>query len=273
MDLLSIANTYGLKRVYHRAVAEIEDNDVTIDPVERVLLAKQLNIKKWLAPAYAALCTRTDPIEAFEAEKLGMYTFVTLVMARENIYRDFLPRDRALSVTRNLHCCGCSPSLLHDGPNGAKMCPVCQQVVIPGSGIQPAFTNNNRRCCGYKPSQWRLETDGSRTCPSCRGVVLPAVVTANLHCCGYPPSRFADGTNGAKSCPNCNLIIIPGPGGADFTNNNRRCCNNAPASWKSQPDGGQICPSCNGITLPCRTPLSAHERALAYVKRLFDLEG
>ena len=44
MDLLSIANTYGLKRVYRRAVAKIEDIDVTDDPVNRVLLAKGLTL-------------------------------------------------------------------------------------------------------------------------------------------------------------------------------------------------------------------------------------
>ena len=208
MDLLSIANTYGLKRVYRRAVAEIENTDVTTDPIERVFLAKQLNIKKWLAPAYVALCTRTDPIEASEAEKLGMYTFVTLVMARESFHRDCLPRDRALSVTHNLRCCGFSPSQLYDGANGAKTCPACQRVVIPGPGIQPAFTNNNRRCCGNQPSQWKLETDGRQTCPSCCGIVLPAVVTGNLHCCGYTPSRFTNGTNGAKSCSYCEKIVI-----------------------------------------------------------------
>ena len=281
MDLLSIANTFGLKRVYSRAVAEIEDTDVTIDPVERVLLAKQLNIKKWLAPAYVALCTRTDPIKASEAEKLGIYTFVTLVMARESIYRDCLQspiknnkkmKDRASSVTHNLRCCGFSPSQLHDGANGAKICPTCQQIVIPGPGIQPPFTNNNRQCCGYQPSQWGVGTDGSRTCPNCDGIVLPAVVTANLMCCGYRPSQFTDGTNGAKRCPSCGEIVIPGPGEADFTNNSRRCCNNAPALWKSQPDGSQVCPSCNGIVLPCRIHLSVHERALAHVKRFFDLE-
>jgi hypothetical protein len=147
MDLLSIANTYGLTRVYRRAVAEIEDIDVTDDPVKRVLVAKELNINKWLAPAYVALCTRTDPIKASEAEKLGIYTFVTLVTARESIYRDgFQPtmKDRALSVTPNLRCCGHTPSQLHDGANGAKTCPTCQQIVIPGPGIQPFFTNDNR---------------------------------------------------------------------------------------------------------------------------------
>ena len=275
MNLLSVANTYGLKRVSRRAVAEIENIDVTDDPVKRVVLAKQFNIKKWLAPAYVALCTRTDPIKASEAEELGIYTFVTLVTARESLYRDSFQstmKDRALSVSHNLRCCGHSPFQLRDGANGAKLCPACHQIVIPGPGIQPAFTNNDRRCCNYQPYQWQAATDGSRTCPNCRGIVLPAVVTANLLCCGHTPSQFIDGTNGSKTCPSCYQIVIPGPGEVDFINNNRQCCNNPPSMWKTQPDGSQSCPSCKGITLPC-APLSDHERALALVKRVFDLEG
>ena len=274
MDLLSIANTYGLKRVYRRAVAEIEDIDVTDDPVKRLLVAKKLNIKKWLAPAYVALCTRTDPIKASEAEELGMYTFVSLVTARESLYRDcqLTMKDRASSVTQNLRCCGHKPSQLYDDDdNGAKMCPTCEQIVIPGPGVQPAFTNNNRRCCGYQPSKWVIETDGSRTCPKCIGIVLPAVVSANLICCGNKPSQLIDDTDGAKICPKCRQIVIPGSDGEDFTNGNRRCCNNAPSLWIPQPDGSQVCPSCEGITLPC-TPLSVYERALVHVKRVFDLE-
>ena len=276
MDLLSIANAYGMKRVYRRAIAAIEDIDVTIDPVERVLLAKRLNVRKWLAPAYVALCARTDPIKASEAEKLGMYTFVALVAARESLYRESFQRtmkDRASSVTPNLRCCGFAPSQLHDGVNGAKTCPTCQQIVIPGPGIQPAFTNNNRRCCNYPPSSWAGQTDGSWTCPSCGGIALPAMVTGNLRCCGRTPYQFTEGANGAKICPNCRQIVIPGPGEADFTNNNRRCCNSyAPASWRSQPDGSQVCPSCSGTVLPCPAPPSDHERALAHVRRVFDLE-
>ena len=272
MDLLSIANTYGLQRVYRRAVVEIEDIDVTDDPVKRLLVAKKLNIKKWLAPAYVALCTRTDPIKASEAEELGMYTFVSLVTARESLYRDcqLTMKDRALS--HNLRCCGNTPSQFYDDDNGAKICPTCQKIVIPGPGIQPAFTNDNRRCCGYQPSEWDTGTNGSRTCPECDGIVLPAVVSANLICCGNRPSQLIiDSADGSKICPKCRQIVIPGPDEEDFTNSNRRCCNNAPSLWISQPDGSQVCPSCNGITLPC-TPLSVYERALVHVKRVFDLE-
>ena len=276
MDLLSIAHTYGLERVYCRALAEIENIDVTNDPVKRLLIAKQLNIKKWLAPAYVELCTRTDPIKVSEAEKLGVYTYVTLMTSREAIYRvssyqSTIMKDRASSVTNKLRCCGNKPSQLHDGASGAKMCPTCQQIVIPGPGIQPAFTNNNRQCCGYVPSQWIAVQDGSRACPSCGGIVLPPVVTSNLTCCGYGPYGFTDDTNGAKKCPNCQQMVIPGPGQDSFTNNNRRCCNNQPSSWISEPDGSQICPSCKGVVLPAYY-LSIHERALAHVKRIFDLE-
>ena len=237
-------------------------------------MAKRLNIKKWLAPAYVALCTCTDPIKVSEVEKLGIYTFSTLVAARESLYRvsQSTMKDRAWSVTQNLRCCGNSPSQLNEGANGAKMCPTCQQIVIPGPGIQPAFTNNNQRCCGYQPNDWHVETDGSRVCPACCGIVLLAVVTDNLSCCRYKPNQFTEGANGAKICPKCQQIVIPGPGEADFTNNNRRCCKRRPKLWKSQPDGSQVCPSCKGIALPCPAPLSVHERALTHVKRVFDLE-
>jgi hypothetical protein len=277
MDLLSIANTYGLKRVSLHAVAQIEDIEVTDDPISRVLLAKKLNIKKWLAPAYVALCMRTDPIKPFEAEKLGIYSFVTLVTARESYYRDSnsLGNNRVWSVTRKLRCCGNAPFQLHDGANGAKMCPTCHQIVIPGPGIQPAFTNNNRRCCNHPPSEWTRRIDNCLTCPSCSGIVFPAVVSANLKCCGKLPFEFTDGSNGAKICPNCHQIVIPGPGEAGFTNGNRRCCNNPPSLWKSYLYCGQVCqvcPTCKGMVLPCCT-ISDHERALVHVKRVFDLEG
>ena len=37
IDLLSIAYTYGLERVYRHVIAQIEDIDVTDDPINRAL--------------------------------------------------------------------------------------------------------------------------------------------------------------------------------------------------------------------------------------------
>ena len=178
MDLLAITNTYGFTKVYRRAVSEIDDLDGAIDPIERILLAKRLKVNRWLAPAYAALCSRTDPITASEAEKLGMYTFVALVAARESFYRDKPPptQNPVSLVTPNLRCCGYTPAQLTVSSTGGRNCPNCHQEVIRAPTSKVVTNNSNRRCCNYQPSQWQNQPDGSRRCPSCQGIVVPAPI-------------------------------------------------------------------------------------------------
>ena len=128
MDLLSIANTYGFTKVYQRAVHEIDDLEDTIDPVERILLARRLKVNRWLAPAYAALCLRTDPITASEAEKLGMYTFVALVAARESFYRESSTKVPApIPVCREY---GITPH-----KDGSQRCSNCGAIVVPAPTV------------------------------------------------------------------------------------------------------------------------------------------
>ncbi len=182
MDLLAIANTYGFTKVYRRAVHEIDDLDGVIDPIERILLAKRLKVNRWLAPAYAALCSRTDPITASEAEKLGMYTFVALVAARESFYRDNSPLNTSTEnpvslVTPNLRCCGHTPAQLTVSSTGGWNCPRCLQEVIRAPTSKVVTNNGNRQCCGYQPSEWQNQPDGSRRCPNCKGIVVPAPIT------------------------------------------------------------------------------------------------
>ncbi|KAG5641642.1 hypothetical protein DXG03_004550 [Asterophora parasitica] len=181
MDLLSIANTYGFTKVYRRAVSEIDDLEAAIDPVERILLAKRLKVNRWLSPAYAALCLRTDPITASEAEKLGMYTFVALVAARESFYRETSAPNTSTKnlvslVTPNLRCCGHAPAMLTVSTSGGRNCPSCCQEVIRAPTSQAATNNNNRRCCNYQPYQWQAQPDGSQRCPNCKGTVVPALI-------------------------------------------------------------------------------------------------
>ena len=182
MDLLSIANTYSFTKVYRRAVSEIDDLDGTTDPVERILLAKRLKVNRWLAPAYATLCSRTDPITASEAEELGMYTFVALVAARESFYRDTSSlntpaKDLVSLVTSNLRCCGYTPTQLTVSATGSRNCPSCGQVVIRApTTSKVVMTNPNMRCCNNQPHQWQDQPDGSRRCPNCKGTTVPAPI-------------------------------------------------------------------------------------------------
>ena len=180
MDLLSIANTYGFTKVYRRAVQQIDDLDGAIDPVERILLAKRLKVNRWLAPAYAALCIRTDPITASEAEKLGMYTFVALVAARESFFRDSntSTKDPVSLVTPNLRCCGFTPTQFTVSATGGRNCPSCCQEVIRAPTSKVVTTNHNMRCCNHYPlDNWQEQPDGSRRCPSCLGTTVPAPIT------------------------------------------------------------------------------------------------
>ncbi|KAF8621445.1 hypothetical protein AX15_007799 [Amanita polypyramis BW_CC] len=182
MDLLAIASTYGFTKVYRRAAYEIDDLDDSIDPIERILLAKRLKVNRWLAPAYAALCLRTDPITASEAEKLGMYTFVALVAARESFYRDNSSLNTSAEnpvslVTPNLRCCGYTPAQLTVSPTGGRNCPNCGLEVIRAPTSKVVTNNSNRRCCNYQPHQWQKQPDGSQRCPNCNGIVVPAPIT------------------------------------------------------------------------------------------------
>jgi hypothetical protein len=180
MDLLSIANTYGFTKVYRRAVHEIDDLDGAIDPIDRIVLAKRLKVDRWLAPAYATLCSRADPITASEAEKLGMYTFVALVAARESFYRDnsslnTSTKDPVSLVTSNLRCCGHKATKLTVSATGGRNCPSCHQEVIRAPTSQVVKDNSNMRCCGYSPDEWQDQPDGSRCCPGCEGTTVPAI--------------------------------------------------------------------------------------------------
>jgi len=161
------------------AVHEIDDLDDAIDPIDRIVLAKRLKVDRWLGPAYATLCSRTDPITTSEAEKLGMYTFVALVAARESFYRDNSSLNTSIVslVTPNLRCCGYSIAELNVSLTGGRNCPGCGHAVIRAPTSKVVTNNYNMRCCGNQPDEWQDKPDGSRRCPSCEGTIVPASIT------------------------------------------------------------------------------------------------
>jgi len=81
LALLSISTSYKMEKIRQYAISQIEPEE--IDPIERVLLANRHDVDQWLAPAYAALCRRPEPLRKHEAEKLGLATTVKLAEARE----------------------------------------------------------------------------------------------------------------------------------------------------------------------------------------------
>jgi hypothetical protein len=83
--ILSISSRYDMDKLRQRAIRQIISHRPRIDHVEKIVLAEKHNIPDWLAPAYASLCQRANPLEEWEAERLGMGVTVKLARAREAV--------------------------------------------------------------------------------------------------------------------------------------------------------------------------------------------
>jgi hypothetical protein len=80
--LLAFSHRFAFPRVHRRCIVEIGSSS-DFDPVEKIILARRYGILHWLAPAYEALCQRTEPLDVMEAEKLGARTTALVARARE----------------------------------------------------------------------------------------------------------------------------------------------------------------------------------------------
>jgi len=87
LALLSISTHFGMDKIRQRAISQIESQPQELSPIEKILLARRYGLDGWLAPAYAALCQRAEPLQVSEAEKLGLVTMVKLAQAREQFRR------------------------------------------------------------------------------------------------------------------------------------------------------------------------------------------
>ncbi|KAG9085624.1 hypothetical protein FRC06_003530 [Ceratobasidium sp. 370] len=79
-----LANKWNFKdlRSYLLPLAEKELNDV-----DKIVFAREFDIKAWLAPAHTKLCQRAEPITTDEAEKLGIHSLLLISRLREESCR------------------------------------------------------------------------------------------------------------------------------------------------------------------------------------------
>lgn len=91
--ILSISSRYDMDRIRQRAIRQINSYRPCMDPVDKIVLAQKHDIGDWLHSAYASLCQRVNPLEEWEAEKLGLRTTVKLARAREAV-RELEPQPR-----------------------------------------------------------------------------------------------------------------------------------------------------------------------------------
>ncbi|KAG9012545.1 hypothetical protein FRB90_006648 [Tulasnella sp. 427] len=80
-EALQLATAWGFQTLRHFIVEHLDS--LLDDPLRRIKLADQCDIKEWLNPSYAKLCARATPLTAEEGEVLGIKRFAALCRIRE----------------------------------------------------------------------------------------------------------------------------------------------------------------------------------------------
>ncbi|KAH8102038.1 hypothetical protein BXZ70DRAFT_929897 [Cristinia sonorae] len=83
--LLSVSTRLQFPRIRRWAIREITAQFSNLEAVTVVVLATKHNVPQWLAPAYAELCRREEPLDDGEAEELGAVVAARVGRARERI--------------------------------------------------------------------------------------------------------------------------------------------------------------------------------------------
>ena len=81
--LLSISSLYDRTKIRQRAIEEIPRCVPPIDPIEKIVQAQKHNISEWLPSAIKDLCRRRNPLEEWEAVRIGLSITVKIARVRE----------------------------------------------------------------------------------------------------------------------------------------------------------------------------------------------
>ncbi|KAG8852246.1 hypothetical protein FRB96_008892 [Tulasnella sp. 330] len=139
--ILRLATLWRFSVVRSLAIDQISTRYAGRDPLERLELAMNCQVKQWVHPIFVQLCKRSDCLSSQEAERLGVLRFAAITRIREMILRsrivDAIPTtSSALTIAQvplapagGGLCSGCGGQLhklwvhkAHDHPLVADTC-------------------------------------------------------------------------------------------------------------------------------------------------------
>ncbi|KAJ6453586.1 hypothetical protein C8R45DRAFT_1039117 [Mycena sanguinolenta] len=92
INLLAISTRFVFERLRVLAIAALENcswpfppRSGQLDPFEQIVLAEKHDIPHWLRIAHVKICERSEPLETWEAEKIGAHKTALLARARETV--------------------------------------------------------------------------------------------------------------------------------------------------------------------------------------------
>ncbi|KDN37624.1 hypothetical protein RSAG8_10029, partial [Rhizoctonia solani AG-8 WAC10335] len=149
-----LANMFNFSelRAYLLPLAEKSLGDV-----EKIVFAREFNIKEWLAPAHIRLCQRDEPLSSEEARKLGAES--VLIVSRMREQHRVRPSSSPFTVY-NGYCFGCAGMTYVDGGVGCAGCggnpsnPGFLRYNGPGRMVQNAVTKMDNTTIEAGVKKW-----------------------------------------------------------------------------------------------------------------------
>ncbi|KAL1712961.1 hypothetical protein EV715DRAFT_212622 [Schizophyllum commune] len=83
-SVLRLATKWGFTDLRAHALEKLES---TAAPIDRILIAREFDLPKWLLPAFVDLCTAPEPPTLAVAEHLGLPALVNIGRIRETVIR------------------------------------------------------------------------------------------------------------------------------------------------------------------------------------------
>ncbi|QRW14298.1 The BTB (BR-C, ttk and bab)/POZ (Pox virus and Zinc finger) domain [Ceratobasidium sp. AG-Ba] len=118
-----LANKWNFEdlRTYLLPLAENELSDV-----DKVMFAREFNIREWLIPTHTRLCSRNDPITTEEAQKLGLDSLLFIYRTREKLRGNSLSQKTIEQLNAGQMVCGnCIGYTLQSTNAGQYRCTGC----------------------------------------------------------------------------------------------------------------------------------------------------
>ena len=84
-SVLKLSTMWEFDGPRNAAIRHLDSLEHPIDPIDKVVLATQYEIKEWLLPALLKLAQRSEPISIEESRRIGLETTVKLASVREKV--------------------------------------------------------------------------------------------------------------------------------------------------------------------------------------------
>ena len=84
-SVLKLSTMWEFEGPRNAAIRHLDSLEPPIDPIDKVVLAMQYEIKEWLLPALLKLAQRSEPISIEEGRRIGFETTVKLASVREKV--------------------------------------------------------------------------------------------------------------------------------------------------------------------------------------------